>query len=89
MSEELRQIICSAAVAGWWTVLLGAIWLMISWLIWRVILKAKPKWLQDLWGVDMDWKEIQSIMITFMAVAKLILFVCILASVWLTLWVNV
>jgi hypothetical protein len=88
MNEELRQFIHSAAVAGWWTVLLGAIWLTISWLIWRKILKAKPKWLQDLWGVDMDWNQIQSIMITFMAVAKLILLVCVLASTWLTLWAR-
>ena len=88
MNEELRQIIHSAAVAGWWTVLLGAFWLSISWLIWRGILKTKPKWLQNLWGVDMDWKEIQSIMIIFMAVAKLILLVCVLASAWLTLWAR-
>ncbi len=86
MSEELRQIIHSAAMAGWWTVLIGIIWLTISWLIWRKILKAKPEWLRSLWGVDIDWKEIQSIMMTFVAVAKLILFVCILASIWLTLW---
>ena len=86
MSEELRQTIHSAAVAGWWTVLIGAAWMTAAWLIWRKILKAKPKWLQDLWGVDMDWKEIQSIMITFIAVVKIVLFVCILASVWLTLW---
>ena len=88
MSEELRQIIYSAAVAGWWTVLIGIIWLTISWLIWRKILKAKPEWLRSLWGVDIDWKEIQSIMMTFMAVAKLILFVCLLASIWLTLWAS-
>ena len=86
MTNELAQIIQMAAVAGWCTVLIGAAWLTISWLIWRQILKAKPEWLRSLWGVDMDWKQIQSIMIIFMAVAKLILFVCILASVWLTLW---
>ncbi len=88
MNEELRQTICSAAVAGWWTVLIGAVWMTLAWLIWRKILKAKPQWLQDLWGVDMDWKEIQSLMITFIAVVKIILFVCILLSVWLTLWAR-
>ncbi len=88
MSEELRQIILKAACAGWWTVLIGAIWLTISWLIWRKILKAKPQWLRSLWGVDMEWKEIQSLMITFIAVVKIILFVCILTSLWLTLWAR-
>lgn len=88
MNAELREIICSAAVAGWWTVLIGAGWLTISWLIWGVILRTKPGWLQRLWGVDMDWKEIQSIMITFMAVAKLILFVALLITIWLSLWAR-
>ncbi len=88
MSEELREIIWSAAIAGWWTVLIGAGFMTFAWLIWRMILKAKPAWLQRLWGVDMDWKEIQSIMITFIAVVKIILFVGVLASVWLTLWAR-
>ncbi len=88
MSEELREIICSAAVAGWWTVLIGAIWLTATWLIWMQILKAKPAWLIRLWGGNLTWEQVQSVMITFMAVAKLILFVCLLGSVWLTLWAR-
>lgn len=89
MSEELRKIICSAAVAGWWTILIGAIFMIFAWLIWRMILKAKPTWLQRLWGVDMDWKEIQSLVFTFLAAFKLILFVFVLISLWLTLWANI
>ncbi len=88
MSEELRQIIHSAAVAGWWTVLLGAIWLTVAWLIWMGILKAKPSWLITLWGGNLEWKQVQQIMLTFMAVFKLILFVCILICIWLTLWAR-
>ena len=87
MNEELRQIIRLAAVAGWWTVLIGAIWMTAAWLIWMGILKAKPAWLMKLWGGgNISWDQVQSIMITFMAVAKLILFVALLASIWLTLW---
>ena len=86
MSEELREIISSAAVAGWWTILIGAIFMTLAWQIWRKILKAKPTWLQWLWGVDMDWKEIQSLVFTFIAAFKLILFVFVLISLWLTLW---
>ena len=85
MSKELADIICRAAVAGWWTVAIGVIWLTITWLIWRKIFSSKPDWLQKLWGVDMDWKEIQSLMIKFMAIGKMILFICMLLSLWLTL----
>ena len=86
MDEKLLDIIRSAAVAGWWTVLIGAIWLTISWLIWMVILKKKPSWLITLWGDNLSWDQVQSIMITFMAVAKIILLVFVLLSIWLTLW---
>ena len=88
MSDELRQIIYSAAVAGWGTVLIGAVWLTVASLIWMRILKAKPAWLISLWGGNLTWEQVQSVMITFMAVAKLILFVCLLGSVWLTLWAR-
>ncbi len=88
MSEELREIIQAAAAAGWWTVLIGAVWLTLTWLIWMQILRSKPAWLIKLWGCDISWDQVQSVMITFMAVAKLILFVCILASIWLTLWAR-
>ncbi len=84
MSEELAEIIRAAAVAGWWTVLIGVIWLTLSWLIWMQILKAKPAWLIRLWGGNITWGPVNSIIITFMAVAKVILFVCILARIWLT-----
>ena len=86
MSEEFAEIVQAAAVAGWWTVLIGAAWMTVVWLIWRSILKIKPAWILKLWGFDMDWKEMQRIMIYFMAVFKLILFVCILICIWLSLW---
>ena len=86
MSENFAEVVRSAAVAGWWTVLIGAIWLTISWLIWMMILKKKPSWLITLWGGNLSWDQVQSIMITFMAVAKIILLVFVLLSIWLTLW---
>ena len=48
MSEELAEVIQTAAVAGWWTVLIGAIWMTAAWLIWMQILKSKPAWLLSL-----------------------------------------
>ena len=88
MSEEFAAVIRSAAVAGWWTVLIGVIWLTVAWLIWMQILRTKPAWLIRLWGGNLSWEQVQSVMITFMAVAKLILFVCVLGSIWLTLWTK-
>lgn len=86
MSENFAQVVRSAAIAGWWTVLIGAIWITLVWLIWRSILKSKPAWLLNLWGFEIDWKDIQRIMINFMVVAKMILFIFILLCIWLSLW---
>ena len=84
----MMEAIRSAAVAGWWTVLIGAIWVTVAWLIWRSVLKSKPAWLMKLWGFEMDWKEVQRIMFYSLAVMKMILFVCILICIWLTLWAR-
>ena len=82
----MMEAVRSAAVAGWWTVLIAGIWVTVAWLIWRGVLKSKPAWLMKLWGFEMDWKEVQRIMFYSLAVMKMIIFVCILVCLWLTLW---
>ena len=86
MSTEIAQIIQAAAVAGWWTVLIGFAWLILGWLIWLSFFKIKPAWVLKLWGGDISWQDVQKLTLTFFAVAKMILFVCILVSIWLSLW---
>ena len=61
-------------------------WLTLVWLIWRRILKTKPAWLISFWGGNIEWKDVQRLMITFLAVAKLIRLVCVLLCIWLSLW---
>ena len=88
MNDIFSQRVRSAARAGWWTVLIGAIWLLAAWLIWLAIIHARPEWLRTLWGGRryVAWKEMYLIAIQFMAIFKLILFVCVLATIWLSLW---
>jgi len=89
MDNSFTKRVCCAAAAGWWTVLVGAIWLTASWLIWLCILHIRPAWLLTLWGggeLGLGWEQVQSITLTFMAVAKLILMTVLLVTLWLTLW---
>ena len=86
MTEEFAEVVQAAAVAGWWTVLIAAIWITIAWLVWRVVIKSKPAWLMKLWGFELEWKEVQRAMFYSMAIMKMILFICILLCLWLTLW---
>ena len=86
MTEEFEEVVEAAAAAGWWTVLIGAIWVTVAWLIWRSVIKSKPAWLMKLWGFDLEWKEVQRIMFYSMAIMKMVLFICILICIWLSLW---
>jgi len=87
MDDSFARRVCSAAVAAWWSVLIGGIWLTASWLIYLVILAAQPGWLLKLWGGgSLGWEKVQSIVIMFMAVAKLILWTCVVVALWLTIW---
>ena len=87
MSEDLSKRVRDAAVAGWWTVLIGGIWLTLNWLFLLVILSNEPEWILWLWGkADMAWADVHTIVFWFFGVFKLILFVCVLLSLWLTLW---
>ena len=88
MSTEFAEVVRSAAVAGWWTVLIASIWLTVAWLIWRTILKSKPAWLLKLWGFDLPWEQVQQIMFYFIAVMKMILFIFILICIWLSFWAQ-
>ena len=85
MDPEFAQIVKAAAVAGWWTVLIAAIWITFAWLVWRSVIKSKPAWLMKLWGFDLGWDEVQKVMFYFIALMKMILFILILICIWLSL----
>jgi hypothetical protein len=44
MSDDLAKRVRSAAVAGWWTVLIGSLFLALQWLASQKLLSAKPQW---------------------------------------------
>ena len=88
MPDELRQVIAAASCAAWLTVLIGFAWLILGWLIWLSFFKTKPAWVLKIWGGNISWQEVQKIVLTSMAVVKMILFVCILLALWLCLWLK-
>ena len=91
MDDSLAKRVGSAAAAGWWTILIAAIWLTASWLLWLWLLHAQPGWVLTLWGggeLGLGWQQVQGITLTFMAVAKLILMTVLLVTLWLTLWAR-
>ena len=90
MNETLQKRVRSAAVAGWWTILIAAVWMTVGWVGFLVILNTEPGWLLRLWGYpDADsqhWEQVRTIVLYFFSIFKLILFMVLIIVIWLTLW---
>jgi hypothetical protein len=78
----------AAAGAGWWTILIAALWMTGAWLVWLWILSAQPGWAAALWGGKIDWDQIRALMIKFFALSKLVLFLAAMTVIWLSLWAR-
>ena len=50
MSDQLAKRVRLAAAAGWWTILIAAIWLTLGWLSTLCLLRNKPDWVLWAWG---------------------------------------
>lgn len=89
MSESLSTRVRGAAVAAWQAIVLMAVAVAVIWLLWLGMLHLKPSWILPLWGGgDLTWETVQSLVLMFFAVFKLIMFTGILVALWLTLWAR-
>jgi len=88
MNDTLAQRVRSAAIAGWWTLLIGAIWLTVGWAAILILLGAEPAWLLRLWGGHTNWQQVNDLILWMYAAFKLILFVAVLVTIWLSFWAR-
>jgi hypothetical protein len=87
--EEFHLRVRSAAIAGWWALLIAIGWSILAALAWQGLVRARPDWLLTLWGVpDLTWPEVQRITFWFFAAFKLLLWLWALVMVWLGLWAR-
>jgi len=87
MNDAFLQRVRAAAAAGWWTVAIGAVGLTVGWLVFLLVMAARPAWLMSLWGGDgIVWTDYQKMALWYFAGLKAVLLVGVLASLWLTLW---
>ncbi|MBN1943173.1 MAG: hypothetical protein JW849_07750 [Phycisphaerae bacterium] len=85
-NEQLVKRVRAAVRAAWYTVIIAAIWMTVAWLFALWLLSSQPDWLITLWGGMVTWKEIHTTMIWFFGAFKLILFVIVMTTIWLTFW---
>lgn len=88
MNDEFEKRVRTAAIAGWWVVLIAVGFIVLQWIIYLAVMEAKPAWILSLWGPGMDWSFVQTVWFWGIAVFKLIMWLMVLIALWLTLWAR-
>ena len=88
MNDVFQQRVRAAAVAGWWTVLIAVIFLASAWVVFLVLMSARPPWLQWLFGPGVSWDYVQNVGFWVVSIFKMCVWLMALVVVWLTLWAN-
>ncbi|MFB3892417.1 MAG: hypothetical protein ACE15C_10400 [Phycisphaerae bacterium] len=88
MNEELANRVRSAAIAGWWTLLIAAVFISIQWIAYLVVMANKPSFVIAFWGGDVGWDTVRTVWLWCTAVFKLCVWVAAMVVVWLSLWAR-
>jgi hypothetical protein len=86
--DEFIKKVRAAAVAGWWTLLIAYIILLIQWCAYMVIMTKHPSGMLCLWGTGVTWPEMQSTWLSAMVRFKLGVGIMLFVVIWLTLWAR-
>jgi hypothetical protein len=88
MNDNFETKLRSAAVAGWWTLLIAVGIFLIQWVMYLLVVPAQPNWVLTLWGPGANWQEVRTIWFWFLAGFKVALAVVAFLLLWLTLWAK-
>lgn len=86
MNDVFEKRVKAAAVAGWWTLLIAVGFITLLWIIYLVVMSARPAWLLAMWGPDFDWVFVRTVWFWAIAILKFIVWLMALGVIWLTLW---
>ncbi len=88
MNDAFEIKVSSAAIAGWWTLLIAAVFLIFQWLAYLLIMSTQPAWLLSLWGPGVNWETVRHVWFWILAIFKFSLWLLALVVLWLTLWAR-
>ncbi len=85
--SQFERRLGRAACAAWWTVFVGAVWLVAAWLLWLFIgaTPALAGFVETLWG-GVKLADAKQLVWVFFGAFKLLLFGCIFGAIFLTIW---
>jgi hypothetical protein len=88
MNIDFESRLHSAAVAGWWALLIAVGIFLIQWVMYLILVPAQPNWVLTIWGPGADWNEVRTIWFWFLAGFKMFLLLVSFVLLWLTLWAR-
>jgi len=88
MNDVFEKRVRTAAVAGWWTLLIAVLFLVVQWIAYLAIMNARPAWLPAMWGPGIEWSFIQTLWFWVVGVFKMCVWLMTLVVIWLTLWAR-
>lgn len=86
MSKHGEERIRCAAVAGWWTLLVALGLFIVDWLLYLLVVPARPSFVLKAWGPGSDWDQVQTLWFWFLAGYKVLLVLVAFVLLWVTLW---
>jgi hypothetical protein len=88
MNDPFEKKVRAAAVAGWWMVGITMAFLVLQWISYLAVMRARPAWYLAMWGPDVDWAFVHAVWFLAIALLKFIWWLMVLAVLWLTLWAR-
>ncbi len=88
MADTFESRVRCAAIAGWWTLLIGVGVFLVQWILYLVLGAVQPAWLLTLWGPGADWQQVRTVWFWFLAGFKAFLFLVAFLLMWITLWAR-
>ena len=85
MDAIFHKKVRSAAVAGWWTLLVAWLLGVAAWGAYLAVWNCRPEWMTPLWGGS-SWEDMQTVTIWMFAAYKLVIWMIFLVVVWLSIW---
>jgi hypothetical protein len=86
MNDSFEIRLRASVRAGWWTLLIGVVFLAIQWIAYLLMTSARPSWPMIFWGKGMSWETVQMVWFWGAAAFKYFLWILALMVIWLTLW---
>lgn len=74
----------AAAVATWWTLLIAVAFVTLQWEALQWMLRARPAWVQTVWGGELNWDTVRVASVWLIGVFKLATWLVFLLAVWLS-----